>query len=81
MPWGHPDATEALYCVGCGAYGRAFAQRRFIEGPPPRRVRLCPPCAEAGWRLVGDSVEQGSFYIAGRHLRAVRVPAADEGAA
>jgi hypothetical protein len=72
MPWGHPDAKEALWCVVCGLYGRDFVQRRFLNGepqPPTARVRICPRCHDLGWGLCGAGVEEGKFFVP--HLRLI----------
>jgi hypothetical protein len=63
MPWGHPDSREAMYCVGCGVIGVEWVQRRPLGATRPTpRVRVCPPCHQGGWRLVG-AVEAGAFYL------------------
>lgn len=66
MPWGHPDAFEALWCIGCGLFGREFVQRRLLQGtplPPTARIRVCPSCHGQGVRLEGPGVEEGAFYL------------------
>ena len=68
-PWGHPEATEQLWCALCGAIGSEFCQRRALTGTPPAptpRVRVCPPCYDAGARLVGPEVEMGVYFAPGR---------------
>lgn len=64
-PWGHPDSREDLWCACCGIFGVEWVERGTWPGPPPpptRRVRLCPPCAQAGWTLVGPK-EVGAFRL------------------
>ena len=76
MPWGHPDATEALWCIGCGLYGAEWVQRRFVSGAPTARIRVCPSCRDRGWEMCGEGVEQGTFYIRTRLApKPVEVPA------
>lgn len=66
MPWGHPEALEALWCVPCGVEGREWRQRRMlgVDAAPTPRVRCCPGCYAKGWRLFGPGVEEGRFFVA-----------------
>lgn len=77
-PWGNPDSRENLWCVCCGAFGVEWVERATWLSPnaPTQRVRLCPPCAQAGWSLVGPK-EVGAFWLRQRPWR-VGGPRIDE---
>lgn len=80
MPWGHPDATEALWCLTCGTVGPEYRQRTVLRGgvpTPTPRVRICPPCFEAGWRLCQDGIETGTYYPVRRSGTSPRVAKPD----
>ena len=67
-PVGRPDATELLWCAACGIAGSEFAQRMALKGepkPPTPRVRICPSCAKAGWKLHGEGIDAGHYFRPG----------------
>jgi hypothetical protein len=72
--WGAPDSPPAR-CIGCGAVGLQWVERRRLEGWPVevlwrleagelgggRWARICPACYGRGWRLT-EPKELGQWW-------------------